>query len=218
MTEIVDRTHNKRLFLTLLVLLTATVAAAQNGINSPYSQYGIGLSNMPYNMPSAAALGGVTYTRSAMNMINPFNPASYAAIGKETLVFDMGLSIDMTTLRNSSKSQFDADGNIGYLSIGFPLTKWWKTALGVMPMSDVNYQSVSTQAINPGGEVKTKYEGNGGVSQLYWGHAFNIMGGTDANKPRLSAGFNIDYLCKNRAPFVKILDRKCGGFNIQRQQ
>ena len=186
--------HYKKSVLTLLMLLCASAAMAQNGINSPYSQYGIGLSNMPYNMPSASALGGVTYTRSATNMVNPFNPASYATIGKETLVFDMGLSIDLTTLRNSDNSQFDADGNLGYLAVGFPITKWWKTALGVMPMSDVNYQSVSTRAINPGGEVKTKYEGTGGVSQFFWGHAFNIIGNGETDKPQLRAGFNIDYI------------------------
>ncbi len=180
--------------LFVVAALALSQALAQNGLNSPYSQYGIGFNNMPYNMPSASMIGGVTATRSAMNMINPFNPASYAAIGKETLVFDMGLSIDMTTLRGNGGSQFDADGNVGYLAIGFPLTKWWKTALGVMPMTDVHYQSVVTSAINPGGEVKTKYEGNGGVSQFFWGHAFNVLNGSDDKKPQLRAGFNIDFL------------------------
>jgi hypothetical protein len=189
--------NNKKFFLALVLLAVSLVAPAQNGINSPYSQYGIGLSSMPYNMPWASALGGVTSTRSSMNMINPFNPASYAAIGKETLVFDMGLTIDMTTLRGKSGSQFDADGNLGYMALGFPLTRWWKTALGVMPLSDVNYQSVSTQAVNPGGEVKTRYEGNGGVSQLFWGHAFNVLGGGDASKPQLRAGFNVDFIFGN---------------------
>ncbi len=183
----------------LLVLAIAAVvpATAQNGLNSPYSQYGIGMNNMPYNMPSMAALGGVTSTRSSLNMINPFNPASYASIGMESMVFDMGLSIEMTTLRGEGGSQYDADGNIGYLAIGFPLTKWWKTALGVMPMSDVNYQSIRTMPLSIGGEVKTKYEGNGGVAQFFWGHAFNILGGNDAKKPQLRAGFNIDYLYGN---------------------
>jgi hypothetical protein len=63
-----------------------------------------------------------------------------------------------------------------------------------MPMSDVNYQSVSTRAINPGGEVKTKYEGTGGVSQFFWGHAFNIISNGETDKPQLRAGFNIDYI------------------------
>lgn len=187
--------HYKKGFLLLVVAVMGVLSSsAQNGLNSPYSQYGIGLNNLPNNMPSIAALGGVTTTRSAMNMINPFNPASYASIGMETMVFDMGLSIDMTKLSSNGNSQFDADGNIGYIALGFPLTKWWKTAIGLMPLSDVSYSSVVTSTIDPGGEVKTKYEGNGGVSEFFWGHAFNILGGGDAKKPQLRAGFNIDYL------------------------
>jgi len=184
-----------RTYILLILIATAcSNISAQNGINSPFSQYGIGYSNLPYNMPAASALGGVVYSRSAFNSINPFNPASYAAIGKETFVFDMGLSIDMTTLRDKNNSLFDADGDLGYLSIAFPLSKWWKTSLGVMPLSDVNYQSTQTSTVNPGGEVKTKYEGNGGVAQFFWGHGFNILGNNQPSKPQLRAGFNLNYL------------------------
>lgn len=185
--------HYKRLFLLLSLLFTTTVWS-QNGINSPFSQYGVGFSNMPYNFPVISAMGGVAYTKSASNMINPFNPASYASVKMESFVFDMGLSFDMATLRDKEQKSFDADGNVGYLSIAFPLTKWWKTALGVMPMSDVNYRTVNTSAINPGGEVSTIYEGVGGVSQFFWGHGFNIMGGNDDSKPHLRAGFNLNLL------------------------
>lgn len=178
----------------LLLSLTGLAASAQNGINSPYSQYGIGLSNQPYNMPSVTAMGGVTYTRAENNTVNPFNPASYATIGMESFVFDMGLSIEMSTLHNNDASQYDADGNLGYIAMAFPLTRWWKTALGVMPLSDVNYQSVHTTDDVPGGPVKTIYEGMGGVANFFWGHAFNLLGGNNPAKTQLRAGFNINYL------------------------
>ncbi len=71
-----------RTYILLILIATACSSiSAQNGINSPFSQYGIGYSNLPYNMPAASALGGVVYSRSAFNSINPFHPASYAAIG-----------------------------------------------------------------------------------------------------------------------------------------
>ena len=189
-----DIIHIKKIFLPLLLVVASLPAAAQNGLNSPYSQYGIGMSSLPYNMPSLSAIGGVAFTRSSQNMVNPFNPASYASIAKETLVFDMGLSIEMSTLRNNSDKQYDADGNLGYLAVAFPVTRWWKAAFGVMPYSDVNYQSTRRSTVNPGGEVKTIYEGNGGVSQFFWGQGFNILGGNDMAKPQLRAGFNINYL------------------------
>lgn len=186
-----------RLLVVAIFLTSSFRVSSQNGINSPYSQYGIGLNNMPYNIPSLAAIGGVVYSRSAANMLNPFNPASYGSIASESFVFDMGLNIETSTLSNNNKSQFDADGNIGYISVGFPLAKWWKTALGVMPLTDVNYESIQTTAIDPGGEVQTKYEGTGSVTQFFWGHGFNILGGTDAAKPQLRAGFNLNFLYGN---------------------
>ncbi|MBP5515757.1 MAG: hypothetical protein J6X86_02290 [Bacteroidales bacterium] len=181
----------------LAIVAFSASAYAQNGINSPYSQYGIGLNNMPYNMPAFASLGGVAYSRSASNMVNPFNPASYASIGMESFVFDMGLNIETSKLYNNNESQFDADGNLGYLAFGFPLTKWWKTAIAVMPMSDVDYQSTYTTVQPPAGEVKTLYDGTGAVTQFMWGHAFNILGNNNATKTQMRAGFNVNYLYGN---------------------
>ena len=164
------------------------VAQAQNGFNVPFSQYGIGLSDMPYNMPSAFSLGGAVYSRAERNVINPFNPASYAAVENESFVFDIGLNIQSCVLRNDAKSLTDADGNVAYLNVAFPITRWWKMSAGILPYSTVNYESTQTH-FDPltASDVKTVYAGNGGVTQFYWGSGFNIG-------KRLSVGFNINYL------------------------
>lgn len=177
--------NRKHIVLALLMAL-GLGASAQNGLNVPYSQYGIGLTNLPYNMPSVAAMGGVTYTRAANNSINPFNPASYAAIEKESFVFDMGFRADMSSQKDNSASLYDADGNLGYIAVGFPITRWWKTAFAILPLSDVSYESVQT-ATTVGADVRTRYEGDGGVSRMMWGHAFNLG-------KNLSLGFNANYL------------------------
>lgn len=176
------------------MVAVTTMANAQNGINSPYSQFGIGLNNQPYNMPLFSSLGGASYTFSSNNTINPFNPASYASIGMESFIFDMGLYIEVTKLHNNDASQRDGDGNLGYLAFGLPLTKWWKTALGVMPLSDINYSSVYSSTGPFDIANKTTYEGYGGITQFFWGHAFNILGHGEQNKPQLRAGFNVNYL------------------------
>ena len=167
------------------------VAQAQNGFNVPFSQYGIGLSDMPYNMPSAFSMGGAVFSRSSRNIINPFNPASYAAIENESFVFDIGLNIQSCVLRNDANRLTDADGNLAYFTIAFPITGWWKTSAGLLPYSTVNYESVQTAFdIQTQSDVKTIYAGHGGVSQIYWGNAFNIG-------QRLSLGFNLNYLYGN---------------------
>lgn len=181
----------KRYLLIMISLLVAGVAEGQNGFNVPFSQFGIGESELPYNMPSVYGMGGVVYSRAARNTVNPFNPASYAAIEEESFVFDIGVNIQQSTLRKGDAKLADAAGDIAYLAIAFPLTKWWKTSVGIMPFSKLNYESVdSTFDPLSGSSVETIYSGGGGVTQVYWGNAFNIT-------KNLSAGFNINYLFGN---------------------
>ena len=184
---------NRYIYLIALAALMCLAPAAktQNGFNIPFSQYGIGLSDMPYNMPSAFSMGGAVFSRSSRNIINPFNPASYAAIENESFVFDIGLNIQSCVLRNDANRLTDADGNLAYFTIAFPITGWWKTSAGLLPYSTVNYESVQTAFdIQTQSDVKTIYAGHGGVSQIYWGNAFNIG-------QRLSLGFNLNYLYGN---------------------
>ena len=187
----------------LLALFCATVVfhvfcspivRAQNSLNIPYSQFGLGLSGMPYNVPSVARLGGVAYTRSAMNGVNPFNPASYGSIATESFVFDMGLGIQYNTLCNESVSRRYSDGNLAYLSVGLPLTKWWKMAAGLMPYTSVQYASVAEQQGEGYGTMKTVYDGDGGISMVYGGMAFNLLGDGRGEGRQLQAGFNVNYL------------------------
>lgn len=162
---------------------------AQNGINAPYSQFGLGTGRQPYNMPFAAMTGGTVYARSGYNFINPFNPASYGSMQRTSFVFDIGFGVDMSRISSPTASLYDADANIGYLAVGFPLCGWWKTSVGLLPFTDVNYEAVVK---DDGDAVKTRYEGTGAVNQLYWGNAFNIVRKSDGMS--LQAGFNVNYL------------------------
>lgn len=182
----------KTIILGLLALTGALGAAlAQNNFNLPYSQFGIGSTEMPYNMPMASRMGGSVYTRSGNNFINPFNPASYAGIEKESFVFDMGFNIQLNTQRSGEKSLYDADGNVGYLAIGLPITRWWKLAGGLMPYSSSDYDMANSQTGDGYGSMNTRYHGSGSTSQIFLGSAFNIPAWEGA---KLQAGFNVKYL------------------------
>ena len=182
---------NKHTLIIALVLFATSLlqpSIAQDGLNVPFSQYGIGLTDMPYNMPRAFGMGGTIYSRSSRNTVNPFNPASYAAVESESFVFDIGINIQNSVLRGGNSRLPGAEGSLAYLAVAFPITHWWKTSIGMLPFSIVNYESVHT-LYDPltDSDVKTVYDGNGGVTQFYWGNAFNIT-------PRLSFGFNVNYL------------------------
>ena len=183
---------NKRHLITALALvLLPLFAVAQNGINVPYARFGLGLGEQPFNMPTATRLGGALYTRSASNTINPFNPASYGGIGMQSFVFDMGLNIQMSRLSDQSAHLSDADGNIGYLAIGLPVTRWWKVAAGLMPYTNAEFESVYTDEAQ---QVRTVYDGSGGASQVFVGSAFNIPVGDAKGGRSLQLGFNVSLI------------------------
>ena len=142
----------------------------------PYSQFGLGFSDLPYTVPTVNRMGGVAYTVSGSNYINPFNPASYGSIGMESFVFDMGANIQLTRLQNNAEHANDADGNISHLMFGLPITKWWKAAAGLLPYSTVDYESVWESTYLGNSVVKNIYDGTGGVSMVFVGSAFNILG------------------------------------------
>ncbi|MBO4586388.1 MAG: hypothetical protein J5677_01040 [Bacteroidales bacterium] len=184
---------NKKLIIGLIGLIGFLGnIQAQNGFNIPFSQFGIGIGDLPYTIPMVGRMGGVAYTTTGDNLINPFNPASYGAIGMESFVFDMGAIIQVTRLQNNQEKANDADGNIGHLMFGLPLTKWWKVAGGLLPYTTVEYESVSEGIYaNNNSVIKNIYDGTGGTNMVFLGSAFNIL---DKGGRRLQIGFNIDLL------------------------
>ncbi|MCR5445397.1 MAG: hypothetical protein K6E96_06940 [Bacteroidales bacterium] len=185
---------NKILVLGLLGLLGLLgKAEAQNAFNMPFSQFGIGSSEQPFNLPMATRMGGVVYTQAGNNYVNPFNPASYGAIEMESFVFDMGINMQLSTLRDRNERLFDSDGNLGYLLVAMPVTRWWKLAGGLMPYSTMDYESVAMRTHSTYDTVKTIYDGTGGVNQVFVGSSFNILKGK-GKQPSLQVGFNVNYL------------------------
>lgn len=181
--------------LTAAVLgLAPATAAAQNAMNQPYSQFGVGVGEQPFNLPMATRMGGAVYSMAGSNYVNPFNPASYGAVEPESFVFDMSANVQLSTLRDRQQSLFDADGNLGYLLVAMPLTRWWKLAGGLMPYSTVDYESVALQS-HPTypGTVKTVYGGTGGVNHVFLGSAFNVLR-AKGYRPDIQLGFNVNYL------------------------
>ena len=183
----------RKQILTLLVLLGAVgmQMQAQNGLNMPYAQFGLGYSEQPLNMPMALRLGGSLYTKGGSNFVNPYNPASYSEVGKESFVFDMGLSITMSRLSDGTNKQNDADGNIGHIAIAFPIASRLSIAAGLMPLTNAEYESVQ---VNDAEQVRTIYDGQGGVSQVFLGAGYNIPLGKWGQRHTLRVGANANLL------------------------
>lgn len=175
-------------FLTVVLLAANNVTVwGQNGFNLPYSQFGLGSTQSAYNAPLGGGIGGTVYSTCGNNFINPYNPASYGAIELESMVLDIGLSMQHYLQSDATNSNEDFDGNLSHLALAFPLTKWWKTAIGLTPYNNTEYESTSNNTQSDGMQVKTVYDGVGSIYRAFWGNGFNIT-------PHLTVGFNINYL------------------------
>ena len=161
-------------------------AQAQNEIRMPYSSYGIGSVNHLSN-GTLDAMGSVSYAMQNPYYINFRNPASYAAFDSLSFIADAAASIYYSKLSQKGISQKNSFAKPNYLTIGLPVTRHWRTSVGIKAFSTVGYEITTTKNIPNVGEVNYTYSGDGGLNQLYWGNAFKICKG-------LSIGLNASYM------------------------
>ncbi|MEI6454884.1 MAG: hypothetical protein WCO93_01225 [bacterium] len=171
--------------LSLLLLLNLTLFS-QIRIASPYSRFGIGDisdNNNAWNM----SMGQTGYAFRSPYHINFLNPASYTAFDSTSFVFEGGFNADVVQLTSSLQTVNRNYASLGYLLFGFPITKWWRTSIGLVPYSDVGYTVVNYEVYPDIGSVVRVYSGSGGTNRLFWGNAFRIT-------KNLSIGMNATYI------------------------
>ena len=175
-----------KIWMFLICCLCVFHAQAQNEISQPYSSYGIGSLNHSSN-GVLDAMGGVSYAMQNPYYINFRNPASYAAFDSLSFIADISGSVYMSHLNQKKMQQKNNYFQPGYIAIGLPVTRHWRTSLGILPFSSVGYDIEDVQTVENIGRVNYRYSGDGGVNQLYWGNAFKICKG-------LSIGLNASYI------------------------
>lgn len=177
---------NHKLWMLWICCLLAISVQAQNAIRSPYSSYGIGLLNHSVS-GTLDAMGGVAYAMQDPFYINFLNPASYAAFDSLSFVADVAASIYSSKLSQGPLVQKNDYVKPNYIAIGVPVTRHWRTSVGVLPYSSVGY-NISTDVNGENvGMTNYAYAGEGGINKLYWGNAFKLCKG-------LSIGFNVSYM------------------------
>lgn len=167
----------------LVLLFTTTTVFAQ----SPYTQYGFGdLSDQSVGFNKG--MGGVGIAFSKGNEVNPINPASYASIDSVTMIFDGGLSGQITNFKEGDRKLNGKSGGFDYVVGSLRLIKNVGISFGVMPFSDINYSYKSTATMPDSDfEMYSEFKGKGGLNQLFVGAGWRVF------KP-LSVGFNFSYL------------------------
>lgn len=169
--------------------LLANKAIAQD--NSPYSRYGLGDLHNNQNTVNRG-MGGVSQAYSDPQSVNFVNPASYSSLLLTT--FDVGVEGGARSITDKGAKFSSGFGTLSYLQLGIPLiTNKWGLNLGLRPVTRVSY---NIQESHNGTFFDTlrvpltsKYEGSGGLYQLY--------AGTGVRFGHFSVGVNLGYLFGN---------------------
>ena len=178
-----------RLIGCLLAAATISGVWAQGGTKSPYSQFGIGaLSDQSQGM--SRGMNGVGYALQESNIVNTLNPASYASVDSLTMLFDLGLSGQMTHFKEGHVSRNASIANFEYATGSFRAWKNVGVAFGILPYSNVGYDYMTSSRDVSTGTLTETYTGSGGLHQLFLGMGWRIF------KP-LSIGVNAAYLWGN---------------------
>ncbi len=178
---------NMNKILASFVLATLTTSAfAQSNTNSPYSQFGLGdLSDQSVSFNKG--MNGVGLAMRRGNEANPMNPASYSSIDSLTMIFDAGLSGQITNYNENGNKLSGKSGGFDYV-VG--LFRAWKNvgiSFGVLPYSSIGYSYSESKVLNDETAAAIGYDGDGGLHQLFIGTGIRPI------KP-LSIGFNLSYL------------------------
>jgi hypothetical protein len=175
--------------LKLLILCASAFnSVAQTNSVSPYSRLGLGDVYHQLNARQVGMGGASLANYDALN-INFLNPASYTDLQLTT--FNVGFEGSFINQSQANPSITVSNNRSGMrnLSVGVPLTKWWGSALALMPYSFKGYDISSnrTAASDSTIAITDRFFGDGGLNSIIWGNAFEVAEG-------LSLGINAQYV------------------------
>ena len=205
---------NKKLRLYIIIASTFFLQLfhlsvfSQTATLSPYSRYGIG--DMIFNgYTHQRAMAGLSVGLQQSTYINFGNPASYVA--DSIVIFQLGLTGEIVRFSNQTDSKKKTNGDISYLSMGFPLIKnYLYLNVGMLPFSAAGFKVQQASSLNDSipGNAKFIYEGSGGYNRFYGGMGVKLF-------HHLSAGVNASYLFGSATNTSKVEFKDAGYINTK---
>lgn len=160
--------NKKLVFIAFILSCFIFQARGQLVPNSPYTRYGFG-NLQDIGGGQNIALGGMGIGLSEGNSINYLNPASYHySIDTLNFVFDVNIRGQLHQLSSDFGKSQGQTITPDYFILGFPITKWLKSTIGIIPYSSINYK-INNTLILPEETVTTSIYGKGGINEIYLG-------------------------------------------------
>ena len=180
----------RRFFSGLLLGAFSLVSMAQvSNTMSPYSQFGLGVlaeQSQGFNR----GMGGLAIGLHNGKMVNMQNPASYSAIDSLTMIFDAGVSGQITNFKEGGRRVNAKTAHFDYAVAAFRLLPKVGASFGVVPYSNIGFNYYSAEYNNAesltSSYFNVNHQGDGGFSQAYVGLGWEVLKG-------LSIGANVSY-------------------------
>lgn len=180
----------RRFFSGLLLGAFSLVSIAQvSNTMSPYSQFGLGVlaeQSQGFNR----GMGGLAIGLRNGKMVNMQNPASYSAIDSLTMIFDAGVSGQITNFKEGGRRVNAKTAHFDYAVAAFRLLPKVGASFGVVPYSNIGFNYYSAEYNNAesltSSYFNVNHQGDGGFSQAYVGLGWEVLKG-------LSIGANVSY-------------------------
>jgi hypothetical protein len=178
--------------ILISLLSFSFVVTGQKQVNSPYARFNIGALEPAASFRSLG-MGGVGIGMRSNNSIYFSNPASYSSLDTNSFNFDIGLDYSINKISNGVEDFTSEDMNFDHIIMGFPITKGWGMALGIVPLSSGYYKLSETVAKNDPeydpvtGGYEALHGGSGGMNNFFLGSGIQI------NK-HFSLGINMSLL------------------------
>lgn len=182
---------------SIIVGLVPMRMIAQSGTNSPYSQYGLGVlsdQSQGFNRGMNGLALGLRYS----NQVNFLNPASYSSVDSLTMIFDVGLSGQITNFSENGKKVNANNSDFEYAVAAFRLFPKFGMSFGIVPFTNIGYSYSSKSKVGTSTTTSTEsFSGFGGIHQAYIGAGWNFFDG-------FSLGANLSYLWGSYDKYVSI--------------
>ena len=178
------------MMLTGLAALATSGVQAQSLGNSPYSRVGLGEYYGNTGGVRQMGMGGVGLAAPNSVNVNDLNPALLYYTSRTT--FEAGYSGQYKTVKNAAASSRSGNGTLGYLAMSVPLASRWAAAVGLKPLSAVDYEANILQEVRNTSNVVIarslkQYKGTGGISEAYLAQGVRLGKG-------FTVGFTASYL------------------------
>ncbi len=163
-------------FIVIVALFSAFVAGAQENVSSPYSYYGIGLTNFKGTVENRS-MGGLSIFADSIHL-NMQNPASYGRL--KLTNYSVGASHDRISMESDVASDNAKISSLDYLALAFPISKKVGIGVGLLPYTSVGYRILDTEEGSA-----SLLNGRGGMNKVFlsagWAVTKELSLGVDAN-------------------------------------